>query len=173
MLLAERDDRGRALLRAAVVEAPLLVALATAAVAAGSLRAADLLAAQQALPFAVEAPVALLVALVVGGLLLPAAVPVRGTGAARLLIVSARAVQPVSAAAVASVLLLGVGGSPSGAAPAALASGVLAAVVVVAGQRLPVLRPQRLLEPAAVVLLPLALLQLGVVVVLTLLGGSA
>jgi NADH-quinone oxidoreductase subunit H len=172
-LLAERGDRVRTLLRAAVIEAPLLVALAAPVVAAGSLRAPDLLAAQQSLPFAAEAPVALLVVLLVGGLLLPAAVPERGTGAGRLLVAAARAVQPVSAAAVAAVLLLGLGGSPSGAALLVGATALLAALVVWVAHRLPVLRPQRLVELSAAVLLPLALVQLGVVVVLTLLGGRA
>ena len=173
VLLADRVDRVRTLLRAAVIEAPLLVALAAPAVAAGSLRAPDLLVAQQTLPFAAEAPVALLVVLLVGGLLLPAAVPERGTGAGRLLVAAARAVQPVSAAAVAAVLLLGVGGSPSGAALLAGATALLAAIVVWVAQRLPVLRQQRLVELSAVVLLPLTLVQLGVVAVLTLLGGTA
>lgn len=170
-VLAERGDRGRSVLRAVALEAPLVVALATPAVAAGSLRAPDLLAAQQSLPFAAEAPVALLIALVAGGLLLPAALPARGT--ARPLVAAARAVQPVSAAGVAAVLLLGAGGSPSGAVLLVPVAALLAALVVAVAQRLPVLRPQRLVELSAVVLLPLALVQLGVVAVLTLLGGAA
>lgn len=172
-LLVDRGAVRRHLLRALAIEAPLLVALAIPVLAAGSLRAVDVLTAQRSLPFAVEAPVAFLLVLVVGGVLVPDAVETRGTGTARFLVAAAHAVQPVSAAAVAAVLLLGTGGSPAGSLALAAQTALLAAAVVVVAGRFPALRPPRLAELALRLLLPLALVQLGVVVALTLLGGRA
>jgi len=151
--------------RAIVLELPLLVALAAPVVAAGSLRTD---APQQDLPFAAEAPVAFLLLLVVGGVLLPWAVhgPVeRLGGTARLLAGAGRAAQPVSAAATASVLLLGTSGGWTW-----LAAAVLAAVLVIAARRFPVPSVRRLAWLSVVVLLPLAVVQLAIVVGLTLLA---
>lgn len=151
--------------RTVVLELPLLVALVTPVVAAGSLRVG---APQQDLPFAAEAPVAFVLLLVVGAVLLPWAVhgPVeRLGGGARLLAGAGRAMQPVSIAATAAVLLLGTAGAWTW-----LAAAVLAALLVTAARRFPVLPMRRLVRLALAVLLPLAVVQLGVVVALTLLA---
>ena len=119
----------------------------------------------QDLPLAAEAPVAFLLLLVVGGVLLPQAVagPVDGLGgAARLLAGAGRAAQPVSAAATASMLLLGTDDGWTW-----LAASLLAAVLVVVSRRFPVLSTPRLVRLALTVLLPLAVVQLAIVVALS------
>src|SRR5689334_7246745 len=104
---------GRRVVPAALaVEAPMLLALATPAVAAGSVRITDEAAGRLGLPLAAEAPVAFLLLLVVGGVLLPWAVRpavARLGGAARLLAGAGTAAQVVAASVTASLLLLGAG----------------------------------------------------------------
>ena len=165
LLLAER--RGRFLLGALAVEVPLVLALAAPAVAARSTRLSDVVAAERTLPFAAEAPVAFLLVLVIGGVLLPWAIRVdRRRGGGRLLIGAGLAAQPVSAAAAATLLFVGIGGGWG-----VVATAVLAAALVLLARRLPALRLGRVVRPALVVLLPLAVVQLAVVVALTVLAG--
>lgn len=164
LLLVER--RPRFMLGALAVELPLLLALAAPVVAARSLRIDVVVAADRAIPLAVEAPVAFLIVLAVGGVLLPWAVsggsrPVAGR--ARLLVGAGLAAQPVSAAAAASVLFLGLGGWSAVGAEA-----LLTVVLVVAARRFPALRLRRLIGPALALLTPLAVLQLAIVIALTL-----
>jgi hypothetical protein len=146
----------RSLARAAAVEAPLLLALAVPVVAG-----------RGTVPLGVEAPVALLL-LVAGGVLLPLAIgPLRaGPGAGRLLVGAGLATQPVSAAAVAAALLL-----PAGTAWLVGSTVVLTAIAVLADRRVPALRPPLVARLALRVLLPLAAVQLAVVVALTLLAA--
>lgn len=167
VLLARRPRRF--LVAALAVEAPLVLALAAPAVAAGTMRVDGVAGAQQGLPFAATMPVALLLVLGIGGVLLPWAVhgEVRQLGGtARLLVGAALAAQPVSAAAAAAVLFLGLGGGW-----AVVATALLAAALVVAARRFPVLPLRRLTRLALTVLLPLAVVQLAIVVVLAVLAG--
>jgi NADH-quinone oxidoreductase subunit H len=153
----------RLLLRAAAVEAPLLLALAAAVAASqGDER------------LAVEAPVAFLTLLVGGGILLPRVVAPNsvGTGADRLLVAAGRAMQPVSVSAVAAVLFLEAGGSPGGALLLLGATVVLTGLLVVLARRVPVPRPALVARLSLRVLLPLAAVQLAVVVALTVLAGT-
>jgi NADH-quinone oxidoreductase subunit H len=162
-------QRPRFLLAALAVEGPLVLALAAPAVSAGSIGVEGVVGAQQGLPFAVTMPVALLLLLGVGGVLLPWAVLGEARhlgGAARLLVGAALAAQPVSAAAAASVLFLGLGGGW-----AVVAAALLAGALVVLARGFPRLGLRRLSRIALAVLLPLALVQLAVVIVLTGLGG--
>jgi hypothetical protein len=150
--------------RSIVLEPPLLLALATPVVAAGTLWIGPV----RDLPIAAEAPVAFLLLLVIGGVLQPWAIdpPVdRLGGAARLLAGAGRAAQPVSVAATASVLLLGTTSGWTW-----FAAAVLAAVLVIGARRFPVLPERRLVRLALAVLLPLAVVQLGIVIALTLLA---
>lgn len=160
----------RGVAAAIALEAPVLLALAAPAVAVGSVRITDLAAGSLGLPLAVEAPVAFLLLLVVGGVLLPWAVQpavARLGGSARLLAGAGAAAQVVAGASTASVLLLGAGpGAPLLVAATVTLSGAL----VLAARRFPVLPPRRLARLGVAVLLPLAAAQLGVVVVLTLLA---
>jgi hypothetical protein len=148
-LLVEPGARRRLAVCALALEAPLVVALATRLLAVGA-----------GVPVGVEAPVALLLVVVVGGALLPWAV--RGRAGARPLLVRVGlAAQPVSAAAVAAALLLGGTGGVL-----VLETAVMTALVVVVSRRFPVLSRPRLARLGSTVLLPLALLQLGAVAVL-------
>jgi NADH-quinone oxidoreductase subunit H len=157
------------LLAALAVEAPLVLVLAAPAVATRSIRVDAVAGAQQGLPFAATMPVAFLLLLALGGVLLPWVVEGEAGhlgGTARLLVGAALAAQPVATAAAVSVLFLGLGGGGAVAATA-----LLAVVLVVAARRFPRLGPRRLIRLALAVLLPLALVQLAVVVVLAALGG--
>lgn len=141
--------------RAVAVELPLLLALAV-----------PIVAAEADLPLAVEAPVALLL-ITAGGVLLPWAVApcAVGTGAGRLLVGAGLAAQPVSAAAVAAALFL-----PSGIAWLGAGTVALTVLLVVAARRFPVLRPPLIARLSLRALLPLAAVQLAIVVALTLLA---
>lgn len=162
---------GRRVVPAALaVEAPMLLALATPAVAAGSVRIADVAAGRLGLPLAAEAPVAFLLLLVVGGVLLPWAVrPSVGAlgGTARLLAGAGAAAQIVAASVTASLLLLGAG---PGVPLLVVATAVLTGVLVLAERRFPALALGRLARLGLTVLLPLGAVQLGIVLVLTLLA---
>jgi NADH-quinone oxidoreductase subunit H len=167
LLLSGR--RGPFVLGALALEAPLVLALVAPAVSVRSIRVDDIVTDQQGLPLAAEMPVAFVIVLAIGGVLLPWAVQGdarRLGGTARLLVGAGLAAQPVSVAATASVLLLGLGGGW-----AIAASALLTAVLVVAARRFPALRMRRLTAPALAVLLPLALVQLAVVIVLAVLEG--
>ncbi|GAA2752600.1 hypothetical protein [Amnibacterium kyonggiense] len=162
---------GRRVLPAALaLEAPLLLALASPAVAVGSVRITDVAAGRLGLPLAVEAPVAFLLILVVGGVLLPWAVQpatARLGGSARLLAGAGAAAQVVAASATASLLLLGAG---PGVPLLVAATAILGGVLVLAARRFPVLALGRLARLGVVALLPLAAVQLGIVVALSLLA---
>ncbi|WP_375406855.1 hypothetical protein [uncultured Amnibacterium sp.] len=141
--------------RAVAVEVPLLLALAVPSVAASSDPSPG-----------VEAPVAALLT-AAGGVLLPWAVAPRdvGSGAGRLLVGAGLAAQPVSAAAVAAALFL-----PAG--PAWLSGGTVALtlLLVLVARRFPTLRPPLVARLSLRVLLPLAAVQLVIVVALALLA---
>lgn len=141
--------------RAVAVELPLLLALAV-----------PIVAAEADLPLAVEAPIALLL-IAAAGVLLPWAVAPRavGTGAGRLLVGAGLAAQPVSAAATAAALFL-----PAGLAWLGAGTVALTALLVVASRRFPVLRPPLIARLSVRALLPLAAVQLAIVVALTLLA---
>ena len=161
--------RQRFLLAALAVEAPLVLALAAPAVSARSIRVDGVVGAQQGLPFAATMPVAFLLLLGIGGVLLPWAVQREARhlgGTARLLVGAALAAQPVSAAAAAAMLFLGLGGGW-----AMVAATLLAGALVIGARWFPLLGLRRLSRLALAVLLPLAFVQLVVVTVLTVLGG--
>ena len=165
----------RLLLRALAVELPVVLALAGPVVAARSLSVVAI-AAQPLLPFAAQMPVVPVVLLAGIGLTTPwsaaAAPPLadRLAPAERLLADAARTASLVAGCAVAAVLLLGTTGA-GGAARAAVAAVVLAVLLVVVGRRVPAFGPERASRGSLVVLLPVAALQLAVVVVLALLAG--
>lgn len=169
-LLARRGTRLGYARCALAVEVPLLLALAAPVLAARG----PLGDAGAGPPVGLEAPVALLLAVVIAGVLLPWAVAPSGraepgraepAGAGRLLVGAGLAAQPVSAAAVSAALFLGGTGGVL-----AIETGALTALLVLAARRFPVLRRARLTALATIVLLPLALLQLAVVATLTLLA---
>jgi NADH-quinone oxidoreductase subunit H len=171
----------RFLAQALAYELPLMFALTAPAVAAGSLRMADVEAAQAGVWFAVQMPVAFLVYLIsvtafaawgpfasavgrdaAGGVLAEL------SGPDRLLVQVGRLALLVSGAAVAVPLFLGGGSGPL--LPqwvwGALKTVLLVVTLILLGRRLPVLRPERLAEIGWLVLVPLTLLQLLVVAVL-------
>lgn len=168
----------RFLASALAYELPLMFALTAPAVAAGSLRVGDVVAAQQGLWYVVWMPVAFLLTLlgVVGfsawGPLSPAAAPdlaggvlVELSGPDRLLASAGRYLLLVAGSAFSAALFLG--GTQGPLLPGWLwmtlkTLVVVAALVAVRG-RLALLRPDRFLEIGWLVLLPLALVQLLVV----------
>jgi NADH-quinone oxidoreductase subunit H len=175
----------RFLAQALSYELPLMFALTAPAIAAGSLRMTDVVAAQRVLWFAVEMPIAFLVHLVAVAAF-AAWGPFAGTigrDAAsgvlaelscpdRLLVLAGRAALLVAGAAVAVPLFLGGGAGPllPDWAWVLVKTALLTGVLVVAGRALPALRPERLAEVAWVVVLPLVLVQVLVVAVLAVIG---
>lgn len=175
----------RFLAQALAYELPLMFALTAPAVAAGSLRVADVVAAQQGVWFVVWMPVAFAVYCVsvvgfsVWGPLAPAAaidiaggVVAETSGADRWLFQAGRYALLAAGSAFAVPLFLGGGAGPL--LPAWLwvlvkAVALITALVVV-GRRLPLVRPDKLVEVGWVVLLPLVLAQL-LVVSLIVVGG--
>lgn len=171
----------RFLAQALSAELPLMFALIGPAVAAHSLRMTDVVAAQRDLWFAVQMPVAFLVFLAgvvafaawgpfaaSAGRDIASGVLAELAGTDRLLVLAGRAALLVAGAAVAVPLFLG-GGAGPGLPPAAwtvVKTALLVAVLVVAGRRVPQLRPERLAEVSWLVVLPLVLVQLLVVAVL-------
>ena len=167
-------------------ELPLMFALITAGVAAQSLRTTDVVAAQADLWFVVTMPVAFAVFLAGGAAFAfwgpfasPAGTDVAGgvlaelSGPDRLVVEGGRAVFVGATAAMATALFLGGGAGPILPGPAwfVLKTISLVVVLVVGGRRLPVLRPDRLVEVAWVVLVPATLLQALVVAVLAVSGA--
>jgi NADH-quinone oxidoreductase subunit H len=159
-------------------ELPLMFALTAPAVAAGSLRVTDVVAAQQGLWFAVWMPVAFLVfcAAVLGfafwgPLGTPAGTDVAGgvlaetSGVDRWLLLAGRWALLAAGAAFGVALFLGGGAGPL--LPTWLwvlvKTAALLAVLVLMRRRLPALRPDRIPATAWLVVLPLVLLQLLVV----------
>ncbi len=168
----------RFLAQALAYELPLMFALTTPAVAAGSLRVSDVVAAQSGLWYVVWMPVAFAVTLlgVVGfsvwGPLSPAAAPDLAGGVLaelcgpdRLLVSAGRYLLLTAGSAFATALFLG--GTQGPLLPGWVWMSLKTLVVVVAlvavRGRLALLRPDRFLEVGWLVLLPLALVQLLVV----------
>ena len=166
-------------------ELPLMFALITVGLGAGSLRTTDVVAAQEGLWFVVTMPVAFVVFCAGaaafafwGPFSAPAGADIAGgvtaelSGVERLLVEAGRAVFLGSSAALAAALFLGGGAGPwlpDAAWHALKTLGVVLAMVLV-GRRVPVLRPDRVVEVAWTVLVPATLLQALVVAVLLLLG---
>lgn len=168
----------RFLAQSLAYELPLMFALATPAVAAGSLRVGDVVAAQQGLWFVVWMPVAFVVFLVGmvgfsvwGPLSTPAGMDVAGgvfaetSGVDRWLLLTGRWALLTAGAAFGVNLFLGGGAGPL--LPPWLwvlaKTAALLAVLVVLRRHLPALRPERVLRIAWLGVLPLILLQLLVV----------
>jgi NADH-quinone oxidoreductase subunit H len=176
----------RFLAQALAYELPLMFALTAPAVAAGSLRLADVAAAQQGVWFAVWMPVAFgtyclgVVAFSVWGPFAVAAgtdlaggVLAEVSGVDRLLVVAGRYALLAAGAAFAVPLFLGGGAGPllPAAAWVLVKALLLLAVLVLLRRRVPAVRPDRFVELGWVVLLPAVLLQVLVVSVVVVAGG--
>jgi NADH-quinone oxidoreductase subunit H len=166
-------------------ELPLMFALITAGLAAGSLRTTDVVAAQEGLWFVVTMPVAFVVFVAGaaafafwGPFAAPAAADIAGgvtselSGVDRLLVEAGRAVFLGATAAMAAALFLGGDAGPWLPGPLwhLLKTLAVVAALVWVGRRLPVLRPDRTVEVGWMVVVPLTLLQALVVAVLVLTG---
>jgi len=166
-------------------ELPLMFALITAGLGAGSLRTTDVVAAQADLWFVVTMPVAFVVFLgsaaafaFWGPFGAPAGPDIAGgvlselSGVERLLVDLGRAVFLGAAAAMAVALFLGGGVGPGlpDALWQVLKTSLVAIGLVVVGRQFPVLRPDRVVEVAWMVMVPATLLQALVVAVLLLAG---
>ncbi|WP_240619306.1 NADH-quinone oxidoreductase subunit H [Blastococcus sp. TF02-8] len=169
-------------------ELPLMFALVTVGVGAGSLRTTDVLAAQEGLWFAVTMPVAFVVFVASaaafafwGPFAAPTAADIAGgvtaelSGVDRLLVEAGRAIFLGATAAMAAALFLGGDSGPWLPGPVwhLLKTLAVVAALVWIGRRLPVLRPDRTVEIGWMVLVPLTLLQALVVAVLVLTGFYA
>ena len=164
-------------------ELPLMFSLITAGLAAGSLRTTDIVDAQASLWFVVTMPVAFVVFVASaaafafwGPFSAPASADIAGgvlaelSGADRLLLHVGRYTLLGVSAAMAAALFLGGGHGPwlpDAVWHAIKTLAVLAALVVV-GRRMPVVRPDRFVDVAWMVLIPLTLVQALVVAVLVL-----
>jgi NADH-quinone oxidoreductase subunit H len=168
----------RFLAQALAYELPLMFALTAPAVAAGSLRVADVAAAQHGLWFVVWMPVAFavyctgVVAFSVWGPFAPAAgadiaggVLAEVSGVDRLLLLAGRYALLAAGATFAVPLFLGGGAGPllPGWLWVPVKAAALLAVLVAFRRRLPAVRPDRFLEAGWLVLLPAVLVQLLVV----------
>lgn len=168
-------------------ELPLMFALTTPAVAASSLRMGDVVAAQEGLWFVVWMPVtfavfcwAVLGFAVWGPFATPAGTDLAGgvltetSGVDRWLLLAGRWALLAAGAAFGATAFLGGGQGPL--LPAWLwvlvKTAALLAALVLAGRWLPALRPDRIPGLAWLGVLPLALLQLLVVSVVAVVGGS-
>jgi NADH-quinone oxidoreductase subunit H len=171
----------RFLAQALGYELPLMFALTAPAVAAGSLRVADVVAAQSGTWFVVWMPVAFLVFLgAVAGFSLwgPFAYPVgreiaggvlaEPSGVDRLVLLAGRYALLAAGSGLATALFLGGGSGPllPGWVWSVLKTTVVLAALVAVRWRLPVLRADRVMGLAWLVVLPLVLVQLLVVSVL-------
>lgn len=178
----------RFLAQALAYELPLMFALTAPALAAGSLRMADIAAAQHGLWFAAWMPVAFVVyclgvvAFSVWGPLAPAAgsdiaggVLVETSGPDRLLLLAGRYALLAAGAVFAVPMFLGGGAGPllPGWLWVLVKALLLVVVLVAVGRRLPTIRPERFLELGWMVLLPAVMLQLLIVAVVVLVGGGA
>lgn len=169
-------------------ELPLMFALITAGLGAGSLRTTDVVAAQEGLWFVVTMPVAFVVFVASaaafafwGPFAAPAEADIAGgvtselSGVDRLLVEAGRAVFLGASAAMAAALFLGGDSGPWLPGPLwhLLKTLAVVAALVWVGRRMPVLRPDRTVEVGWMVLVPLTLLQALVVAVLVLNGFYA
>ncbi len=166
-------------------ELPLMFSLITVGVAAGSLRVSDVLLAQQGVWFVVVMPVAAAVFMCAAaafaswgpfagpmGRDLGGGVLAETTGPARLALSAGRALFLGVAAAMTATLFLGGPAGPvaSGWWWLLLKTVLVTAVMVALARRLPVLPPDRTVDVAWVVVLPLTIVQALVVSVLVLRG---
>ncbi|MGM0386385.1 MAG: NADH-quinone oxidoreductase subunit H [Actinomycetota bacterium] len=166
-------------------ELPLMFALITTGIGARSLRATDVVAAQVDLWFVVSMPLAFAVFLAGGAAFAfwgpfaaPAGADIAGgvlaelSGPDRLLVEAGRAVFLGATAGMATTLFLGGHTGPALPGPVWFLLKTFAVVVllVVVGRRLPTLRPDRFVEVAWMVLVPLTMLQALVVAVLAVNG---
>ncbi len=164
----------RFLAQAVAYELPLMFALVAPPVATGSLRVADVAAAQEDLWFVVWMPVAFgvyalsVVAFsvwgpfgVAGGTDLAGGVLAETSGVDRLLFLVGRHALLVAGAAFAVPMFLGGGAGPllPGWAWVLVKTLLLTAALVLVRHRVPAIRPDRFLEAAWVVLLPLVVAQ--------------
>lgn len=169
-------------------ELPLMFSLIAVGVGAGSLRTADILSAQAGLWFVVSMPVAFVVFLASaaafafwGPFGAPTGADIAGgvtselSGVDRLLVEAGRAIFLGAAAAMAVALFLGGGSGPWLPDPVWQLLKTVAVIVALvwAGRRVPVLRPDRVVEVAWTVLVPVTLVQALVVAVLLLSGFYA
>lgn len=169
-------------------ELPLMFALTAPAVAAGSLRMADIVAAQEGLWFVVWMPVAFLVflaAVLAFSLQRPFTAPVSAdlgggilaelSGVDRLLVLAGRYSLLAAGSGFAVALFLGGGSGPW--FPDWLwflaKTVALLWLLVALRRRIPQLRPEQLMAPAWVVGLPLVLVQVLVVSVITITGRGS
>lgn len=176
----------RFLVQVLAYELPLMFALITAGLAASSLRTTDIVAAQAHMWFVVTMPVAFVVFVASaaafafwGPFGAPAGTDIASgvlselSGVPRLLLDAGRAIFLGSAAAMATALFLGGGAGPWLPGPVwyLLKTVLVIVALVVAGRRVPVLRPDRFVEVAWMVLVPATLLQALLVGVLVLAGA--
>jgi NADH-quinone oxidoreductase subunit H len=176
----------RFLAQALGYELPLMFALTAPAVAAGSLRIGDVVAAQRGIWFVVWMPVAFLVFLgAVAGFSLwgpvayPAGRDIAGgvlaepSGVDRLVLLAGRYALLAAGAGMATALFLGGGAGPllPGWVWSVLKTVVVLAALVVVRRRLPLIRADRVMGMEWLVVLPLVLVQVLVVSVLAVGGG--
>ena len=176
----------RFLAQALAYELPLMFALTGPAVAAGSLRVADVAAAQHGLWYAVRMPVAFavfclgVVAFSVRGPFAPAAgtdiaggVLAEVSGVDRLLLLAGRYALLAAGSAFAVPMFLGGGAGPllPGWLWVPVKALLLLAGLVAVRRRLPAVRPERFAEAGWLVLLPAVLLQVLLVSILAVAGG--
>ena len=171
----------RFLAQALAYELPLMFALTAPAVAAGSLRLADVAAAQDGLWFVVWMPVAFVMFCLAvmgfafwGPLSHPAGADIAGgvfaelSGVDRLLMLAGRYALLTAGAAIGVTLFLGGGSGPV--LPQgwwlAVKTMLLSAALIGLGRRLPMVRADRFVEVGWLILLPATVLQLLVVAVL-------
>ncbi|GAB4080741.1 complex I subunit 1 family protein [Modestobacter muralis] len=166
-------------------ELPLMFSLIGVGVAAGSLRTTDIVVAQSDLWFVVTMPVGFVVFVTSAAAFAfwgPFAAPAGGdiaggvtselSGPDRLLLQLGRAVFLGAAAAMAVALFLGGDSGPwlPGFAWYVLKTAAVIVALISWGRRLPVLRPDRTVEVAWIVLVPVTLLQTLIVAVLAVTG---
>lgn len=178
----------RFLIQGLSYELPLMFALITVGIAAGSLRTTDVVAAQDDLWFVVTMPVAFVVFLATamafafwGPFAAPAGSDIAGgvtselSGVERLLVDLGRAALLGAAAVMGAALFLGGDAGPWLPGPVWLLVKTLGVLVllVVTGRRVPVIRPDRFVEIGWMVLIPATLLQALLVSVLALTGFYA
>ncbi|WP_417233652.1 complex I subunit 1 family protein [Arthrobacter sp.] len=177
----------RFLAQALSYELPLMFALTAPAVGAGSLRLLDIQSSQQDLWFVVWMPAAFLVyaasvlafsswgpfqtataADAAGGVLAEL------SGVDRLLVLAGRYMLLVAGAAFAVPLFLGGGSGPWFPDPVwvVVKTLVLLAVLISVRRLFPLVRPERLAEVAWILVMPLVLVQLGVVAIVVVVNGG-
>lgn len=175
----------RFLASALAYELPLMFALTTPAVAAGSLRVGDVVAAQQTWPYVVWMPLAFVITCIgvvgfsVWGPLAPAAgrdlaggLLTELSGPDRLIVQTGRYLLLVAGSAFAVALFLGGGNGPflPDWAWMLVKTALVTAILVAVRGRLALLRPDRFMEVGWLILLPVALLQLLFVSVIVVTG---